>query len=282
MYRLILWSSTAKEIIARATIEGKEYLILKMGYRGGGEEEYYVDPTTKNLIVFNCPPSNMAATGCSKGIKLLGGVKDQIFEGFFKVKKALTTDEAIITAVDDNGNDIRDYTFNEQGGKTFMYEESLMKTCQKKLTATIEHILNTTRSYKECEIFEIMKDGAGHLNGILKDIISNFVSNNTQENKPDDSDTDPSLVAPYIPYIIGTVVAATVAVGAGVTWYCRSKNAKKAQLQKYIDEYEAERAVEAKASGDVTTENHSLLSSTDQGTFIIGDNNNSEYAGTLV
>ncbi|KJV61181.1 hypothetical protein RAMDARK_1626 [Rickettsia amblyommatis str. Darkwater] len=37
---------------------------------------------------------------------------------------------AIITAVNDNGDDIRDYIFKKQGDNTFMYEEALMKICQ--------------------------------------------------------------------------------------------------------------------------------------------------------
>ncbi|CEO16638.1 hypothetical protein RMONA_01080 [Rickettsia monacensis] len=99
----------------------------------------------------------MAAMECSKGIELLNSdIMNLIFRGFFKVKKALTIDEAIITAVNDNGDDIRDYIFKKQGDNTFVYEEALMKICQenfryysdpqnytKILNPTIEYILNT-------------------------------------------------------------------------------------------------------------------------------------------
>ncbi|KDO02849.1 hypothetical protein REISMN_04875 [Rickettsia tamurae subsp. buchneri] len=98
----------------------------------------------------------MAAMECSKGIELLNSnIMNLIFRGFFKVKKALTIDEAIITAVNDNGDDIRDYIFKKQGDNTFVYEEALMKICQenfryysdpqnytKILNPTIEYILN--------------------------------------------------------------------------------------------------------------------------------------------
>ncbi|MGL4226794.1 MAG: hypothetical protein ACRCRR_04225, partial [Rickettsia sp.] len=83
---------------------------------------------------------------------------------------------------------------------------------------------------------------------------------NPQENMPDDSDTDTSLVAPYIKGIaVITVIGVTIV--AGLTGYVRNKNAKKAQLQKYIAEEEANRA--EKASEDAT-ENHSLLSGNTQ------------------
>ncbi|WP_017442680.1 hypothetical protein [Rickettsia gravesii] len=97
-------------------------------FKGYNRENYYIDPTTKNLIVSNCPKNNMAAMECSKGIELLNSdIMNLIFRGFFKIKKALTIDEAIITAVNDNGDDIRDYIFKKQGDNTFM---ALMKICQ--------------------------------------------------------------------------------------------------------------------------------------------------------
>ncbi|WP_234943896.1 hypothetical protein [Rickettsia africae] len=94
---------------ARATIEDQEYNMLQIGYNG---ENYYIDPTTKNLIVSNCPKNNMAAMEYSKRIELLNNdIMNLIFRGFFKIKKALTNYRrgAIITAVNDNGDDIRDY-----------------------------------------------------------------------------------------------------------------------------------------------------------------------------
>ncbi|WP_341787402.1 hypothetical protein [Rickettsia endosymbiont of Cantharis rufa] len=339
----------------RKTIGDQEYNMLQIGYNG---ENYYINPTTKNLIVSNCPKNNMAAIECSKGIELLNSnIVDLIFRGLFKVKKALTVDEAIITAVNDNGDDVRDYILNKQGNKTFMYEESLIKMCQenfryysdvqnytKILNPTIEHILNTAAANnhiimgysKGCEIFEVLK--GNNLNGIsseIKNLIANPISNTTQssvtsttegwtksvteylsematnavnntitnsaaeisesifsnnteswtetginlinntvanltntsfnstynpqENMSDDSDTDTSLVAPYIKNGIAGITVIGVAIVAGLTWYVRNKNAKKAQLQKYIAEEEANRSEEPKASEDAT-ENHSLLS----------------------
>ncbi|AFC73562.1 hypothetical protein [Rickettsia montanensis] len=121
-------TTVARITTARATIGDQEYNMLQIGYNG---ENYYIDPTTKNLIVSHCPKNNMAAMECSKGIELLNSdIMNLIFRGFFKIKKALTIDEAIITAVNDNGDDIRDYIFKKQGDNTFMYEEALMKICQ--------------------------------------------------------------------------------------------------------------------------------------------------------
>ncbi|AAL03779.1 hypothetical protein [Rickettsia conorii] len=73
---------------ARATIGDQEYNMLQIGYNG---ENYYIDPTTKNLIVSNCPKNNMAAMEYSKRIELLNNdIMNLIFRGFFKIKKALT------------------------------------------------------------------------------------------------------------------------------------------------------------------------------------------------
>ncbi|BDU59876.1 hypothetical protein FLA4_02860 [Candidatus Rickettsia kotlanii] len=73
----------------------------------------------------------MTAMECSKGIKLLNSdIMNLIFRGFFKIKKVLTIEEVIITAVNDDGDDIRDYILKKQGDNTFMYEEALMKICQ--------------------------------------------------------------------------------------------------------------------------------------------------------
>ncbi|MFV9930613.1 MAG: hypothetical protein AB8U82_07430 [Rickettsia endosymbiont of Haemaphysalis japonica] len=96
--------TVARITTARATIGDQEYNMLQIGYNG---ENYYIDPTKKNLIVSNCPKNNMAAMECNKGIELLNSdIINLIFRGFFKIKKALTIDEAIITAVNDNGDDI--------------------------------------------------------------------------------------------------------------------------------------------------------------------------------
>jgi hypothetical protein len=193
-------TTVARITTARATIGDQEYNMLQIGYNG---ENYYIDPTTKNLIVSNCPKNNMAAIECSKGIELLNSdIMNLIFRGLFKVKNALTIDEAIITAVNDNGDDVRDYIFNKQGNKTFVYEESLIKICQenfryysdvqnytKILNPTIEHILNTaaannpiTIGYsKGCEIFEVLN--GNNLNGIsseIKDLISNPIYDATK------------------------------------------------------------------------------------------------------
>ena len=119
-------TTVARITTARATIGDQEYNMLQIGYNG---ENYYIDPTTKNLIVLTCPKNNMAAMECSKGMELLNSdIINLIFRGF--LKKALTIDEAIITAVNDNGDDIRDYIFKKQGDNTFMYKETLMKICQ--------------------------------------------------------------------------------------------------------------------------------------------------------
>ncbi|MGL4226312.1 MAG: hypothetical protein ACRCRR_01615, partial [Rickettsia sp.] len=193
-------TTVARITTARAIIGDQEYNMLQIGYNG---ENYYIDPTTNNLIVSNCPNNNMAAIECSKGIELLNrDIMNLRFRGLFKVKKALAIDEAIITAVNDNGDDVRDYIFNKQGNKTFVYEESLIKICQENfryysdgqnyttiLNPTIEHILNTaaannptTIGYsKGCEIFEVLN--RNNLNGIsseIKNLIANPISNTTQ------------------------------------------------------------------------------------------------------
>ncbi|WP_041472365.1 MULTISPECIES: hypothetical protein [spotted fever group] len=67
-------------ITVRATIGDQEYNMLQIGYNG---ENYYIDPTTKNLIVSNCPKNNMAAMEYSKGIELLNNdiiIMETIYE----------------------------------------------------------------------------------------------------------------------------------------------------------------------------------------------------------
>ncbi|MFP3120937.1 hypothetical protein GCO76_06010 [Rickettsia sp. R2] len=81
-------TTVARITTARATIGDQEYNMLQIGYNG---ENYYIDPTTKNLIVSNCPKNNMTTMECSKGIELLNSdIINLIFRGFFKIKKALT------------------------------------------------------------------------------------------------------------------------------------------------------------------------------------------------
>ncbi|KIJ88459.1 hypothetical protein SB78_05690 [Rickettsia asembonensis] len=72
----------------------------------------------------------------------------------------------------------------------------------------------------------------------------------------DESDNDTSLVAPYIKIGIAGIAVIGVAIVAGLTWYVRNKNAKKAKLKQYIDKIEAERAAENKLAANDTEEHN--------------------------
>ncbi|MCC8407189.1 MAG: hypothetical protein LN560_06390 [Rickettsia endosymbiont of Sceptobius lativentris] len=142
-------------------------------------------------------------------------------------------------------------------------------------------ITNSTAEISESIFFDNTeswtKTGINLINNTVANLTNTAFNStyNPQENMFDESDNDNSL-ATYIG--IGTAVAASivVAIGAGVTWYCvRSKNAKKAKLKQYIDEIEAERAIEDKLAANDTEEHndHTTVDMTgasyeDEGTLV--------------
>ncbi|WCR56318.1 hypothetical protein [Rickettsia asembonensis] len=159
---------------------------------------------------------------------------------------------------------------------------------------TTEYILDIARNntmedyltlnYNRCEIFEVFKENTlqnlyDTIHDILtspnnteswKEIANNTINNtvanltntafnstyNHQENMFDESDNDTSLVAPYIKIGIAGIAVIGVAIVAGLTWYVRNKNAKKAKLKQYIDKIEAERAAENKLAANDTEEHN--------------------------
>lgn len=158
--------------------------MLKIGHNVAS---YYLTTPTLSLIEQTCPKENILTTLCNKGIELLNTeTSNFVFEGMFKIKKVLTANKAIITAINDNGKTIRDYILQKQGDKTYIYEERLLKICQENLT--IEGILNIAGDnnpiigdIKGCEIFEVEKENA--LQAILSeitDLIANPISSTTQ------------------------------------------------------------------------------------------------------
>ncbi|ABV75476.1 hypothetical protein A1C_06225 [Rickettsia akari str. Hartford] len=169
------------------TIGGQGYHVLKIGHNVAS---YYLT-TTLSLIEQTCHKENILTILCSKGIELLNTeTRHFVFEGMFKIKEVLTANKAIITAINDNGETIRDYILHKQCDKTYIYEERLLKICQENLqeNLTIDGILNIAgdnntiiEDIKGCEIFEVEKETA--LQAILseiKDLISNPISSTTQ------------------------------------------------------------------------------------------------------
>ncbi|WP_175265562.1 hypothetical protein [Rickettsia felis] len=170
------------------TIGSQGYHMLKIGHNVAS---YYLTTPTLSLIEPTCHKENILTTLCNKGIELLNTeTSNFVFEGMFKIKKVLTANKAIITAINDNGKTIRDYILQKQGDKTYIYEERLLKICQENLQGnpTIEDILNIAGDnnpiigdIKGCEIFEVEKENA--LQAILseiKDLIANPISSTTQ------------------------------------------------------------------------------------------------------
>jgi hypothetical protein len=144
-------------------------------------------------------------------------------------------------------------------------------------SSTIISVVNNTSSTQPTFIQNITYTAINLINDTIAHL-TNTTSNtadHSQVNMFDESDNDTSsAVATYI--TIGTVVAAfVVVIVAGVTWYVRNKNSKKALLEQYIDEITAE------TNEDATTVSHALLNndhavvdiigiSAEDGTFITG------------
>ncbi|WP_412707730.1 hypothetical protein [Candidatus Rickettsia kedanie] len=157
---------------------------------GHNVASYYLT-TNLSLSEQTCHKENVLTTMCSKGIALLNTeTRNLVFEGMFKIKEVLTANKAIITAINDNGQTIRDYILQKQGDKTYIYEERLLKICQENLqdNLTIEGILNIAEDnnpiigdIKGCEIFEVEKENALQaLHSEIKDLIANPISSTTQ------------------------------------------------------------------------------------------------------
>ncbi|AFC70717.1 hypothetical protein [Rickettsia australis] len=169
------------------TIGGQGYYMLKIGHNVAS---YYLT-TTFSLIEQTCHKENILTTLCSKGIELLNTeTRNFIFEGMFKIKEVLNANKTIITAINDNGQTIRDYILQKQGDKIYIYEERLLKICQENLQEklTIEGILSIAGDnnhiigdIKGCEIFEVEKENTLQaLLSEIKDLIANPISSTTQ------------------------------------------------------------------------------------------------------
>lgn len=184
----------------RVTLGTKEYSTLEIGR---GLSKYYIDPWTKDLIVNNCSASNMEALECRKGIFLLNNdLTNLLARIYVTVKKSLTEDMAILTAVNSEDNDTRDYVLKKHRESSFMFEEPLIQECQKfffnffdpeafhkNVNSTIEYILDMAEKHdislafnRGCEIFKVTQ--GPKLDKVyleINDILGKHILNDTHE-----------------------------------------------------------------------------------------------------
>lgn len=148
--------------------------------------------------------------------------------------------------------------------------EGWTESVTKYLSEMVTNTVNNTLTNSTAEISEsIFSDNTESWIETGINLINNTVANfnntafnstyNPQENMFDESDNDNSLVAPYMKIGIAGIAVIGVATVAGLTWYVRNKNAKKAKLKQYIDEIEAERAAEDKLAANDTEEYNSPI-----------------------
>lgn len=116
-YKLYLnLTSPSKIDYAGETMKGKFFKVLNLGYT-----KFFIEPNTDDLVDRYCFKKNKPLVACKAGLKVL---TNKMFEGLFKIKEVSNPNEAIITAIDNNGTEYADYTLRRYDNAILLYDSN--------------------------------------------------------------------------------------------------------------------------------------------------------------
>ncbi len=255
---------TANKAIITAINDNKtirDYILQKQGNKTYIYEERLLKICQENLQgnltiegILNITGDNNPIIGDIKGCEIFEVAKENALQAILSEIKDLIANPISSTTQASDINTTEGWTESVTEYLSEMATNAVNNTITNSTAEISESIFSdNTESWTETEI------------NLINNTVANLTTTafnstyNPQENMFDESDNDTSLVAPYIKYGIAGIAVIGVAIVAGLTWYVRNKNAKKAKLKQYIDEIEAERAAEDKLAAKDTEEHNAPI-----------------------